>query len=115
MSMGQYTGTAEYRVPDRIDPAREDLVSEFLADPLGRHSDDLQLLLGHLRSATSIPRLAVLRAGREDRWLVAEIPPGRYESPRPLPGGDVSSLADAERFAFRWRWKRLLDQQGQTS
>lgn len=111
MSMLRHTGTAQYQVPDRIDPARTDLVSEFMADPLGRHSDELQLLLAHLRSVTSIPRLAVLPTGRPGRWLVAEIPAGRGEQIRPLPDATVGSLADAERLAFRWRWNALLGRQ----
>jgi hypothetical protein len=113
LSMLDRTGTSQYRIPDRIEAARDDLVQEFLADPLGRHSDDLQLLLAHLRSASSIPRLVVLRAVTAGRWLVAEAPARRGELPRPLPGGAVGSLADAERIAFQWRWSRLLEQQAE--
>ena len=56
-------GTGEYQIPTRLDPARTDLRDEFMADPLGRHSLDLQLALGAMRSSQALPRWILIATG----------------------------------------------------
>lgn len=99
-------GTGEFDIPDRIDPARTDLRAEFMADPLGRHSLDLQLLLGLMRGSPRLPRWILLVSKPGESWLLAEAAP-RGEPPRIVPGREFTSLADAERHVFDLRWQAL--------
>jgi hypothetical protein len=101
-------GTGAYEVPDRIDPARTDLRDEFLADPLGRHDLDLQLVVGAMRSSRAIPRwiLVVIRPG--SAWQVAEAG-RRGEPPRLVTDRVFTDRAEAERFVFGLRWRALAD------
>jgi len=99
-------GTGAYEVPDRIDPARTDLREQFLADPLGRHDLDLQLVVAATRSSRAVPRwiLVVTQPGRT--WMVAEAGP-RGEPPRLLTDLVFTDRAEAERYVFGLRWRAL--------
>ncbi|HMG65162.1 MAG TPA: hypothetical protein VK599_19625, partial [Streptosporangiaceae bacterium] len=77
-------GTGEFSIPDRLDPARTDLRDEFMADPLGYHSPDLQLALGAMRSSRLLPRWVLVTAQPGRAWLLAEAGP-RGEPLRILP------------------------------
>lgn len=102
-------GTGEYRLPDQLDPSRTELRDEFMADPLGRHSLDLQLLLGLMRGSPQLPRWVLLVSSPGESWVLAEARP-RGEPPRIMPGVEFTSLADAERHVFDLRWQALADQ-----
>ncbi|HEX5292860.1 MAG TPA: N,N-dimethylformamidase beta subunit family domain-containing protein [Streptosporangiaceae bacterium] len=103
-------GTGEFTIPDRLDPARTDLRAEFMADPLGYHSPELQLALGAMRSSRELPRwvLVTVQPGRS--WRLAEA--GRRGEPlRILPEPLFTDRAEAERYVFDLRWQALTTDQ----
>ena len=104
-------GTGEHQIPARLDPARTDLRDEFMADPLGRHSLDLELALGAMRGSQVLPRwiLIVTEPGR--RWVLG-IAGRRGEPTRVLPGREFTDLAEAERYVFDLRWQALTSTGG---
>lgn len=102
MSMIDHVGVGDYRLPDKVDASRLDLVAEFMVSPLGRHSDALQLLLSRMRSDRSIGRLLVVQAHTASGFWLAEAPRKRGEPYRPLQL--FATQEDAERAAFAIRW-----------
>ena len=106
-TMVERAGLGWYTLPSRVDPTRSDLVEELLARPLGRHSEELQLLLGRLRSDRELPRFVVQRLGA-GHLLLLEAPRRRGELPRPIAA--AATPEDAERHAFRLRWKLATGQ-----
>jgi hypothetical protein len=100
-------GTGEYSIPERIDPRRTDLREEFMADPYGYHSLELQLPLAAMRSNRDLPRWVLLTHEPGRSWLLAEAPRRRGESPRVVPDLMFTDRADAERYVFDVRWKAL--------
>jgi hypothetical protein len=107
MGLLDRVGTGAYTIPDRLDPARTDLRDEFMRDPLGYHSEELQLVLGAMRSNRDLPRwvLVTVRQGRE--WILAEAPGRRGDPLRILGGHTFTDRADAERHIFELRWQAL--------
>ncbi len=101
-SMIEHVGTGRFSLPEQVDPSRLDLVAEFMAAPLGRHSEDLQLMLARMRSHTEVGRLILLREA-PDRFIVARPPRRRGERFEEL--AEFASVADAERFAFALRFE----------
>jgi hypothetical protein len=99
-------GTGAYEIPDRIDPGRTDLREQFLADPLGRHDLDLQLVVGAMRSSRAIPRWILVVTQPGSAWMVAEAG-RRGEPPRLLADRVFTDRAEAERFVFELRWQAL--------
>jgi N,N-dimethylformamidase len=106
MGILDHIGTGEFTIPDRLDPARTDLRDEFMADPLGFHSPELQLALGAMRSSQDLPRWVLVTTERGQSWLLAEAGP-RGEPLRILPEPVFTDLADAERYVFDLRWQAL--------
>lgn len=102
-TMVERAGLGLHELPALIDKARADLAEEFLAHPLGRHSEDLQLLLGRMRSDLHLSRLVVQHSG-DRRLVILDAPRRRGMLPTPL--ATVATPADAERFAFRLRWEQ---------
>jgi hypothetical protein len=99
-------GTGAYEVPDRIDPARTGLREQFLADPLGRHDLDLQLVVGATRSSRAIPRWILVVTQPGQAWMVAEAG-RRGEPPRLLTDRVFTGRVEAERYVFDLRWRAL--------
>jgi hypothetical protein len=93
-----------------VDPARADLAAEFMRQPRGPHSHDLQRLLHRMRWSGVGRRhvLVVLEPGR--RWMLARMPEGRGQPVETFPNQVFTSLADAERHVFRLRWEALTGQ-----
>ncbi len=101
-SMIEHVGTGRFSLPEHVDPTRLDLVAEFMAAPLGRHSEDLQLMLARMRSDTEVGRLILLREAA-DRFIVARPPARRGERFEEL--AEFPTPAEAERFAFALRFE----------
>lgn len=101
MSLIDILGVGEYTLPAGIDASRLDLVAEFMARPIGRHGNDLQLTLSRMRSDRAIGRYVLVR-GDPGYWL-AECPSERGEPYRRI--GLFATRDDAERFAFALRWR----------
>ena len=95
-------GTGRYEIPEAIDATRLDLVQEFMLSPLGRHSEELQLMLATMRSDNDIGRLVLLRQA-DGRLMIAE--PARTRGERWREIAEVPDEADAERLAFVMRFE----------
>jgi hypothetical protein len=104
-------GTGAYEVPDRIDPGRTDLREQFLADPLGRHDLDLQLVVAATRSSLAILRWILVVTQPGQAWMVAEAG-RRGEPPRLLTDRVFTDQAEAERYVFGLRWRALAGDGG---
>ena len=101
MSLIDILGVGDYQLPDSIDQSRLDLALEFFARPLGRHSDELQLLLSRMRSDRKIGRYILVR--RDHGYSLGKCPSRRgdpYHVIREFPNRE-----DAERFVFAVRWE----------
>lgn len=90
----------------QIDPDRIDLAEEFRADPFGKHSPELQLLLNRMRKGTARGRYALTTTADGTYTLVQlsgvrGVPPKRLEELR------FSDPAEAEWAAFQLRWQAL--------
>ena len=89
-----------------VSPDDRKLIDEFKLNPIGHHSPDLQRLLTRLRGAAMPDKfcLVVIKANRE--WQLAKTPgvPGK---PIKLLDQRFTSMADAEWYVFRQRWKAL--------
>jgi hypothetical protein len=100
-------GTGEYVVPDSIDPGRTELRDEFMADPFGYHSAELQLALGGMRSSRALPRWVLITREPGRSWLLAEVPRRRGAVPRIFTEPVFTDRADAERYVFDLRWQAM--------
>ena len=78
-----------------------------MASPMGRHDEELQLLLGGMRSNRQIPRLVLLVVEPERAWRLAEVSLKRGEPPRPISGDVFTDREQAERVVFDMRWEWL--------
>ena len=96
-------GTGKYRIPAEVDGSRLDLALEFLRDPVGQHSTELQLLLGRMRSDTRLGRFVLIRDQSSAAHILCAVPRQRGD---PLSHvAHCFSGADAERRAFTIRWQ----------
>ena len=82
------------------------LIEEFKRNPIGHHSPDLQRLLNRMRGAPMADKhcLVVARPNRE--WQLAKTTGARGQ-PLKLLEQRFKSMADAEWYVFRLRWKAL--------
>jgi N,N-dimethylformamidase len=106
-TMVERAGLGLYTLPEEVDPARTDLAEEFLAQPLGRHREELQLVVSRLRSDLGLPRLVIQRSA-DDRVVLLSAPRRRGAPPRPI--ATVANVEDAERLGFRLRWVQATGQ-----
>ena len=91
----------------RMDPERDlDLAREFMADPVGFHSPNLQRLLRAMRTGPVKGKYALLmtRPGRE--WALIQLSGERGVAPRIWKEHVYDDLDQAEREVFRLRWKQ---------
>ena len=82
------------------------LIEEFRKNPIGHHSPDLQTLLNQMRGAEMKDKycLVVLKPNRE--WQLAKTT-GEPGKPPKLLKEKFTSLADAEWYVFKKRWKAM--------
>ncbi len=89
-------------------PSADDrrLIEEFRRNPIGHHSPDLQRLLNRMRGAPMADKycLVVVKPNRE--WQLARTS-GVRGKPLKMLGQRFTSMADAEWYVFRQRWKAL--------
>jgi hypothetical protein len=91
----------------RIDPVADlPLAREFMANPLGHHSPNLQRLMRLMRGepAREKPCLLIVEPGR--KWALVRLPGTRGQPPVQL-GPVYTNQLEAERDVFRLRWKKL--------
>jgi hypothetical protein len=89
------------------DLSRPELVAEFRANPVGRHSPDLRLLLNTLRNADGDEPWILVCLEPHRRWRLARKPAGRAK-PVTLLDREFTSPEEAEWEVFRLRWARMF-------
>ena len=88
-----------------IDPDKTHVAEEFLADPLGHHSPELQRVLWVMRGAPLEGKYALVCTKPYREWTLVRMSGERGTPPRLLRRQVYTSLKDAERAVFRLRWK----------
>jgi hypothetical protein len=89
----------------RVDPARRDLVEEYLARPFGPHSLELQRLALQLRLAQPAGKLVALTVARHRAWRIGVYAGQRGTPVRPWGDAVYHSLADINRAIFLLQWE----------
>ena len=90
----------------KIDAERRDLVDEFMANPFGHHSPELQRLLNLLRNEPLEGRYILVRSKPGREWVVGRLTGVRGEPVRILRDHAYTTAEDAERAVFRLRWEK---------
>lgn len=90
----------------RPKPDHRALIEEFKHNPIGHHSPALQRLLNRLRGAPMADKfcLVVVKPNRE--WQLAKTSGVRGQPIKTL-ARRFTSMAEAEWYVFRLRWKAL--------
>ena len=86
---------------------RTDLARQFFRSPWGPHGVELQALLNRMRGGPVAGKLVVLAEQPQPGWRLARLPTRRGGALDILSGPSFTSLADAERAAFRLRWEAM--------
>ncbi len=87
-----------------IDSDRLDLVDEFRRKPLGPYSEELRVLLWHLRAQHPAGRYVLEQLG-ESHWRVLHLVGGTRPRVELVTGPLIESFEDAEWEIFRLRWR----------
>jgi hypothetical protein len=89
----------------RVNHNSKHLADEFMADPLGRASPELQRVLMVFRGEPLTGKPVLICTKPFQEWTLA-IHSGRRGVPPRLTQTTFTSLEEAERFVFRQRWKK---------
>ena len=93
-----------------IDTGRKDLVAEFMAKPIGRHSGDLRRLLNTLRMHPDAPPYILVCTVPQREWRLALKQPVRGAPVELLDEVYIDPL-EAERRVFALRWLALTGEE----
>ncbi len=93
---------------DNYRPTRDDhrLIEEFRKKPIGHHSPDLQRLLNRMRGAPIADKFCLVVVAPNREWQLAKTS-GVRGKPIKLLEQRFASMAEAEWYVFRQRWKAL--------
>jgi N,N-dimethylformamidase len=82
------------------------LIEEFKRNPIGHHSPDLQRLLNRMRGAPMAGKFCLVVISPNREWQLAKTSgvPGK---PLEMLEQRFTSMAEAEWYVFRQRWKAL--------
>lgn len=83
-----------------------ELIEEFRANPIGHHSPALQKLLNRMRGAPMADKYCLLVVEPNREWQLAKTTGKRGAPVKPL-ARRFTSMAEAEWYVFRQRWKAL--------
>ena len=97
----KFGGTALYRVSHN----QKHLADEFMANPFGRASPELQRVLMVFRGEPLEGKPVLICTKPFEEWALA-IHSGKRGVPPQLTEHRFASLEEAERFVFRLRWKK---------
>ena len=89
-----------------IGDARRRLAEEFMANPIGHHSPDLQRLLLRFRGEPAKGKYVLVCTKPYEEWTLARLSGERGKRTKLIKGQVYHSLEDAERAVFRLRWKK---------
>ncbi|MCG3769261.1 MAG: hypothetical protein JW384_00382 [Nitrosomonadaceae bacterium] len=87
------------------------LAVEFLANPIGLHSIELERLLLKFRGWPLQNRLVVVCLNPYREWIVARLTGERGKPIEPVDNEVFNSVEDANRSIFRLRWKEEFGQE----
>ncbi|HVO01277.1 MAG TPA: hypothetical protein VMT54_03705 [Candidatus Cybelea sp.] len=90
----------------RIDPDRADLAREYKADPLGKHSAELEKVLLLLRSGGVRDKTVIICTKPEREWRLGRLGPKRG-TPMQEYGPAYTSQAAVNWACFRARWQEV--------
>jgi hypothetical protein len=89
----------------RINHNKKHLADEFMANPFGRASPELQRVLMVFRGEPVAGKYVLICTKPFEEWALAELTGKRGNPPRLLEDR-FTSLEEAERAVFRKRWKK---------
>jgi hypothetical protein len=89
----------------RVSHNSKHLADEFMADPFGRASPELQRVLMIFRGEPLEGKPILICTKPFEEWALA-FHAGRRGVPPTMTEHRFTSLAEAERFVFRLRWKK---------
>jgi hypothetical protein len=93
-----------------VNPKRLDLAAEFMANPIGAHSAELQQILWLFRGALPEDKHVLVCLEPYRRWMLAQMDGRPGKKLKLHPKKIFRSLEDAERAVFRLRWKHYTGQ-----
>ena len=82
------------------------LIEEFKRTPIGHHSPDLQRLLNRMRGAPMAGKFCLVVVTPNREWQLAKTA-GVRGKPVKVLEQHFTSMAEAEWYVFRQRWKAL--------
>lgn len=80
-------------------------IEEFRANPVGKHSPDLQRVLNAMRRVPQKGKFVLVCVKPHREWVVARLTGKRGDSPQIIPEMRFTDLEAAELAIFRLRWK----------
>ena len=90
---------------------RRRLAEEFMANPIGHHSPDLQHLLFLLRGEPVEGKYALVCTKPYREWTLARLSGKAGKRTTLLKGHVYTLITDAERAVFRLRWKKQFGEE----
>ena len=93
-----------------IDTTRKDLVDEFMANPGGPHSPELNLLVNRLRIMPFEDRHVIVCTVRGKESVLARVPPTRGAEVELLENQKFDDYYEAVKEVFRRRWHTVTGQ-----
>ncbi len=89
-----------------VDHRKKHLAEEFMQDPLGPHSPELQRVLMVFRGGPVSGKHVLVCTKPYEEWTLGRVSGVRGKPVKMLLDQVFSSLEDAERAVFRLRWKQ---------
>jgi hypothetical protein len=89
----------------KVDPDAVHLAQEFKAEPIGKHSAELQKVLNLFRGASQKDKHVLVCTEPHKRWVLGQLTGVRGEPVR-MTNHVFDRLEDAEWHVFKLRWKK---------
>ena len=88
----------------QVDPKALHLAQEFNAQPIGKHSAELQKVLNLFRGEAMKDKYVLVCTEPHKRWVLSQLTGVRGEKIR-MTNHVFTDINEAERFVFKVRWK----------
>jgi hypothetical protein len=89
----------------QINPDDVHLAEEFRANPIGKHSPDLQRVLNLFRGEAMADKYVLICTKPHERWVLGQLT-GVRGKPVKLSNHVFDRIEDAEWHVFKLRWKK---------
>lgn len=89
----------------KVDPNALHLAQEFKAQPIGKHSAELQKVLNLFRGEAQKDKYVLICTEPHKRWVLGQLTGVRAEPVR-MTNQVFDSINDAEWHVFKLRWKK---------